>query len=241
MVPDHRFQAAVSYSCPAPGAKLNHTTFTTLRMEQMVTCYGLVCGLRPVFQSDEASWLTNDEANHRIALLSPPGLKHPSDKGHETGIHHTAFEFSTFDMWLNNYIRLRDHQVLPFLTLDHGITMSVYYQDPDGNGVEIQVDGFGDWADSSEWIANAKEIAANPIGTFFDPEKLVAAREQGLEFQEIHERAPRRRLPPRSHPQRYLPARSLVTDLQPRTRGTVTDDRNRPSLTALGGRGLSAR
>jgi catechol 2,3-dioxygenase len=59
---------------------------------------------------------------------------------------------------------------------------------PDGNGVEIQVDGFGDWADSSEWIANAKEFAANPIGTFFDPEKLVAAREQGLEFQEIHER-----------------------------------------------------
>jgi len=173
---------------PANPPKLHHTTFTTLRMKEMVEWYGLVCGLRPVFQSDEASWLTNDDANHRIALLSPPGLKHPTDKGHETGIHHTAFEFSTFDMWMNNYIRLRDHDILPFLTLDHGITMSVYYQDPDGNGVEIQVDGFGDWADSSEWIANAKEFAENPIGTFFDPEKLVAAREEGLSFQEIHER-----------------------------------------------------
>ncbi len=173
---------------PVNPPKLHHTTFTTLRMDQMVAWYGLVCGLRPAFQSDEASWLTNDDANHRIALLSPPGLKHPTDKGRETGIHHTAFEFSTFDMWLNNYIRLRDQGVLPFLTLDHGITMSVYYQDPDGNGVEIQVDGFGDWADSSEWIANAKEFAANPIGTFFDPEKLVAARDEGLSFQEIHER-----------------------------------------------------
>lgn len=174
---------------PVNAPKLHHTTFTTLRMAEMVSWYGLVCGLRPVFQSDEASWLTNDEANHRIALLSPPGLKHPADKGHETGIHHTAFEFSTFDMWLNNYVRLRNQEVLPWLTLDHGITMSVYYQDPDGNGVEIQVDGFGDWADSSEWIANAKEFAENPIGTFFDPEKIVAAREEGLSFQEIHQRA----------------------------------------------------
>jgi catechol 2,3-dioxygenase len=45
----------------------------------------------------------------------------------------------------NNYIRLRNHGALPFLTLDHGMTMSVYHQDPDGNGFEIQVDGFGDW------------------------------------------------------------------------------------------------
>ena len=173
---------------PANPPKLHHAAFTTLRMHEMVEWYGLVCGLHPVFQSDEASWLTNDEANHRIALLSPPGLKPPTDKGHETGLHHTAFEFGTFDMWINNYIRLRDHGILPFLQLDHGITMSVYYQDPDGNGVEIQVDGFGDWADSTEWIATSLDFARNPIGTWFDPEKLVLARDSGLSFQEIHER-----------------------------------------------------
>jgi catechol 2,3-dioxygenase len=157
-------------------------------LDEMVEWYGLVCGLHPVFHFDEAAWLTNDEANHRIALLSPAGLKPPVDKGHETGLHHTAFEFATFDMWLNNYVRLRDHGVLPFLTLDHGITMSIYYQDPDGNGVEIQVDGFGDWADSTEWMAYAKEFADNPIGVFFDPEKLIEARASGLSFQEIHQR-----------------------------------------------------
>jgi hypothetical protein len=42
--------------------------------------------------------------------------------------------------------------------------------------------------DPCQRIANAKEFAENPIGTFFDPEKLVAAREEGLSFQEIHER-----------------------------------------------------
>lgn len=27
--------------------------------------------------------------------------------------------------------------------MDHGLTMSIYYLDPDGNGVELQVDNFG--------------------------------------------------------------------------------------------------
>ncbi len=175
-------------NAPVNPPKLHHLAFTTLRMDQMIEWYGVVLGMHPVFRSEGASWLTNDEANHRIALLSPPGLKPPTDKGHETGLHHSAHEFATFDNWLNNYVRLRDQGIMPFLTLDHGITMSVYYQDPDGNGVEIQVDGFGDWADSTEWMANAMEFAENPIGTYFDPEKLVAARESGMEFKEIHER-----------------------------------------------------
>lgn len=168
--------------------KLHHTTFTTKRLDEMVAWYRLVAGLQPAFWGAEAAWLTNDDANHRIALLSPPGLKHPEDKGHTTGIHHTAFEFDTFDQWLDNYIRLRDHGILPFLTLDHGITMSLYYQDPDGNGVEIQVDCFGDWAASKQFINSSLEFASNPIGEYFDPERLVEARADGLSFEEIHRR-----------------------------------------------------
>ncbi len=174
---------------PVTAPALHHTTFTTKRLDEMVAWYERAVGLVPVFYGEDAAWLTNDEANHRMAFLSPPGLNHPEDKGHTTGIHHTAFEFKTFDQWLDNYIRLRDHGILPFLSLDHGITMSVYYQDPDGNGVEIQVDGFGDWADSKQWIASSLEFASNPIGTFFDPEKLVEARASGLAFAEIHAKA----------------------------------------------------
>ncbi len=182
-MPENR---AVNYPVNPP--VLHHTTFTTLRIDEMVEWYGRVCGLHAVFHFEGAAWLTNDAANHRIALLSPPGLKHPVDKGHTTGLHHTAFEFGTFDMWLNNYVRLKSLGILPFLTLDHGITMSLYYQDPDGNGVELQVDAFGDWADSTEWIAYSAEFAENPIGTYFDPDKLVEARASGMSFEEIHQR-----------------------------------------------------
>jgi catechol-2,3-dioxygenase len=173
---------------PIIAPKLHHTTFTTKRLDEMVAWYENAVGLIPAFYDENAAWLTNDEANHRIAFLAPPGLKHPEDKGHTTGIHHTAFEYNTFDQWLDNYIRLRDQGITPFLYLDHGITMSIYYQDPDGNGVEIQVDCFGNWEDSKQWISSALEFARNPIGEWFDPEKLVEAREQGLDFKEIHRR-----------------------------------------------------
>lgn len=190
---------------PIVAPAFHHTTFTTLRLQEMVDWYRAVAGLEPVFHGENGAWLTNDKANHRIALLSPPNLKHPVDKPHTTGLHHTAFEYANFDQWLDNYIRLRDRGILPFLTLDHGMTMSIYYADPDGNGVEIQVDTFGDWDASKSWMYFSLEFADNPIGTHFDPERLVEARDAGLSFREIHARASAGEYLPAVIPDIYLP------------------------------------
>ena len=192
-------------SRPIVSPTFHHTTFTTLRLSEMVTWYEKVAGLTPVFSGEHGAWLTNDDANHRIALLSPPGLKHPVDKPHTTGLHHTAFEYQDFDQWLDNYVRLRAEGIQPFLALDHGMTMSIYYADPDGNGVEIQVDTFGDWKKSRSWMYFSLEFADNPIGAHFDPDKLVEARESGLDFEEIHERARAGEYTPAVIPDIYLP------------------------------------
>ncbi|WP_309615363.1 VOC family protein [Salinibacterium sp.] len=169
--------------------KLHHATFMTMDVDAMVRFYELVCGLQPVYYSDFAAWLTNDEANHRIALLKLPGTRPPVDKPHTAGLHHTAFEYETFDQWLDNYVRLRDAGLLPTICLDHGMTMSMYYADPDGNGVEIQVDNFRDWGLSKEWMWASQEFATDQIGAQFDPEKLVVARASGLTPDDIHTRA----------------------------------------------------
>ncbi|MFD2414774.1 VOC family protein [Amycolatopsis pigmentata] len=174
---------------PIIAPKLHHTTFLTLKLDEMVEWYRTVAGLVPVHYAESAAWLTNDEANHRIALIAHPGISRPVNKSTSAGLHHTAFEYPTFEVWLDNYIRLRDRGITPFMCLDHGITMSMYYADPEGNGVEIQFDTFGDWAVSKEWMWAAGEFAENPIGEWFDPEKLVEARAQGLPQSEIHEGA----------------------------------------------------
>lgn len=171
---------------PVIAPKLHHSTFLTLKLDEMVAWYETVAGLTPVHYSDGAAWLTNDEANHRIAFVAHPAIKKPVDKPISAGLHHTAFEYADFDQWVDNYSRLKDEGIVPFMCLDHGITMSMYYADPEGNGVEIQVDAFGDWAVSKEWMWASREFAENPIGSFFDPDKIVEAREQGLSKDEIH-------------------------------------------------------
>lgn len=174
---------------PATPPILHHATFMTLDVDAMVAWYEMVVGLEPVFYSQEAAWLTNDLSHHRIAVLKLAGTKRPVDKPHTVGLHHTAFEYGTFGQWIDNYVRLRDVGILPIMSLDHGMTMSMYYQDPDGNGVEIQVDAFGDWTLSKEWMWAAQEFAEDQVGPQFDPEKLVVAYRSGMSAEEIHKRA----------------------------------------------------
>lgn len=170
---------------PITPPQLHHATFMTLDVDAMVAWYELVCGLQPVYYAEHAAWLTNDAANHRIALLRLPGTKPPVDKPHTAGLHHTAFEYATFDQWIDNYARLRDEDILPSVCMHHGMTMSMYYIDPDGNGVEIQVDAWGDWLVSKEWMWASQEFAEDQLGPQFDPEKLLKARNRGDDFDTI--------------------------------------------------------
>jgi catechol-2,3-dioxygenase len=168
---------------------LHHVTFKTTRLQEMIDWYGTVVGTTVNHQFDGGAWLTNDGANHRIALLALPGMRDDDDKIAHTGMHHSAFEYGSMGDLLDSYVRLRDEGIVPHACLDHGMTLSMYYADPDGNSVELQCDEFGDWARSSEWMRTAEEFTANPIGMAFDPDLLVAARDAGATADELHRRA----------------------------------------------------
>jgi len=159
--------------------QLHHLHLTTTRLEAMIDWYGLVVGLKPTFLFPGGAFLTNDAANHRLALLVWPGTVDDPRKQEHTGLHHHAFEYAALPDLLASYVRLKSHGIMPAFALDHGMTISLYYSDPDGNLLELQVDSFGDWAASSHWMQTSPAFAANPIGTQFDPDKLVAALAAG--------------------------------------------------------------
>jgi catechol 2,3-dioxygenase len=69
-------------------------------------------------------------------------------------------------------------------------------EDPDGNSVELLVDNFGNWNESSEFMRTSPEFAAKPMCTYVDPDKLVAARQAGMSFAELHQRAYAGEFPP---------------------------------------------
>lgn len=54
----------------------------------------------------------------------------------------------------------------------------MYYQDPDGNQLETQVDNF-DEPDDATAMMESSEFAENALGADFDPEDLCAAVERG--------------------------------------------------------------
>ena len=165
--------------------KLHHVTIKTSRLQEMVTWYGLVIGVKPTFQDANNAWTTNDDANHRVAFLSVPGLSNDPEKIRHNGMHHSAFEYATFDDLMTSYDRMRKEGVTPAFCLDHGMTISIYYKDPEGNFVELQSDVFGDWKKSSEWMRTSPDFKANPIGVFFDPAKVYDAHKSGLAFKAL--------------------------------------------------------
>lgn len=164
----------------------HHVNLKTTRLQELIDWYGAVVGAEVTYQFDQGAWLTNDEANHRIAILAFPGFSDDPERDMHTGMHHTAFEYDDFSKLNDTYLRLREQGIVPGLCLDHGVTFSYYYVDPDGNQVELQVDCFGDWEVSKQWMSTSEDFHRDPLGSMVDPAKVAEDFAQGRTFDEIH-------------------------------------------------------
>jgi len=167
----------------------HHVNLKTTRLQEMIDFYSTLVGADVLHQYDLGAWMSNDAANHRIALLAFPNFVEDPEKDTRVGMHHLAFEYDSFEDLNATFLRLRDAGIVPAFCLDHGMTFSYYYSDPDGNYVELQCDVFGDWAKSTEWMRNSIEFQEDPLGKFVDPEKVAADRSSGVSFEEIHTKA----------------------------------------------------
>jgi hypothetical protein len=71
--------------------------------------------------------------------------------------------------------------------------------------VELQVDNFGDWAASGEWMRTAEDFRRDPIGAFFDPDLVLAAYQGGASVEQIQTDTRQGSYPPKKPPQLNLP------------------------------------
>ena len=79
---------------------------------------------------------------------------------------------------------LRDKGIRPVFPINHGPTTSMYYADPDGNQIELQVDNFPSMDECKAWFTSP-EFAANPIGVDFDPAALMEKLRAGQPISEL--------------------------------------------------------
>ena len=165
--------------------RFHHVTIKTSHLDEMIAWYALVVGAQVQFKDQVAAWMTNDAANHRLGFLAVPGLSDDAEKIQHNGMHHCAFEYDSFADLMSSFDRLRRAGVEPAFCLDHGLTISLHYKDPEGNFVELQSDNFSDWKLSSEWMRTSQDFAANPIGTFFDPARVYEKFQSGADFKAL--------------------------------------------------------
>ena len=164
--------------------RLHHVFLKTPRYAAMKSFYTTVLGMQTNFDSPGVAFLTNDHANHRLALLNHPDL-HDVTPDH-AGIHHQAYEVESIDDLLSTFVRLKAEGITPAMSLDHGPTTSFYYQDPDGHLVELLVANFENDPEETLRFFASPEFSSNPLGVPIDPELVLQARKAGASPQQIH-------------------------------------------------------
>src|SRR5690349_13504346 len=69
-------EGALTMAADAPviRPKLHHVNLKTTRLQEMIDWYSTLVGARVHHQYELGAWISNDEANHRIALLAFPNF-----------------------------------------------------------------------------------------------------------------------------------------------------------------------
>ncbi|HEU5094106.1 MAG TPA: VOC family protein [Reyranella sp.] len=162
---------------PVAPSLFAHFVLRTANKRALVAWYCKVLAAHAVFENDYISFITYDEEHHRVAFVEMPALKKPPDDA--WGLAHVAYSFADLGQLLATYRRLKVDGILPVRTINHGPTVSMYYKDPDGNSVELQVDAFTTKASAASYF-HTDSFARNPIGVLFDADKMLADYEAGM-------------------------------------------------------------
>jgi len=157
-------------------AKLSHVVLRVTDLPRSRAWYMTVLLAWPAFENDMLSFMTFDREHHRIGLVARPSLGLVDDE--RAGLEHIAFTFTTLAQLLATFRRLKDAQILPYWTINHGPTVSIYYKDPDGNRVELQYDVF-DREEDLQAFFDGGAYSENFMGIRVDPEALIARYEAG--------------------------------------------------------------
>jgi catechol-2,3-dioxygenase len=158
-----------------------HVVYRTRRFEEMLAWYEVVFDARVQQRNPVMAFLTYDEEHHRfafvdLAVLQPEGNE--KQKQGLVGIDHVAYTYASLEDLLENYIQLKSKGIVPYWCVHHGMTISMYYADPDGNQMEFQVEVFESLEEGNAFMCSPANME-NPVGVEYDPEDWLAQMRAG--------------------------------------------------------------
>ena len=120
----------------------------------------------------KAVFLSADKnQSHEIALMSL-GADAPLPQRGQVGLNHLAFRVASLDDLKDFYARMKEKGVKAERIGDHGISLGIYFRDPDGNGVEVYYE-----LPRAEWPQdeNVFSVEGGRFPGPWDSERAVAA------------------------------------------------------------------
>jgi catechol-2,3-dioxygenase len=166
--------------------KVAHVVYRTRRFGEMLEWYQTVFEARVQFQNPALAFLTFDDEHHRLALANMEVLNPGGDaagRQGETGVDHVGYTYASLGELLENWAALKEKGITPYWSVHHGMTVSLYYADPDGNQMEFQVDCLESGERASEYMAET--FSRNPIGVEFEPAAWLTRLKSGTPEAEL--------------------------------------------------------
>lgn len=170
-----------------PSPKPAHIVYRTRRFAAMLKWYETVFGTHVVYANDALAFVTFDDEHHRFAfanldVIAPDGT---DDAQSPVGVDHVAYDLPSILGLLEAWEELKtQHGIEPYWCVNHGVSASLYYADPDGNQTEFAVDCFSSKQDCRAYWSGP-EIGQNPVGVEFDPEEWLLRLRCGMPEAEL--------------------------------------------------------
>lgn len=139
---------------------LGHVVVRVTDRERAERFYGGVLGLRVCARLDQdglkMTFFTLGN-HHDFAVVEVTG--EGSSRGESAvGLHHVAFKIGTTMDELREAKAKLDGAGVATTPVDHEVTRSLYFADPDGNGIEVYVDASDVWRREPQRVAQMKPL-----------------------------------------------------------------------------------
>ena len=151
-----------AYQADGSPRRLVHHNFMVSDVAKTIDFYNQVLGIEETFRiGKNVGFLSNGNTHHDLGFsevsestqkkgkeIRDMGIDQLSpDWGAKAGLNHFAYEMYNEAELVTAYDRLLEFGVKPYLVDDRIVTRSVYFVDPEGNGIEYTVDMLTNWRD----------------------------------------------------------------------------------------------
>src|ERR1700730_9021083 len=139
---------------------LGHVNIYVRDAERSHKWYEEVLGLHTYHRRPGwAAFMAADlDQSHEVALMQL-GDDAPGPQRGQVGLNHMAWRVESLDDLKDFYARIKDKDVPIDRVADHGVSLGIYFRDPDGNGIEVYYE-----LPRAEWPRQEQIFAADMMG-----------------------------------------------------------------------------